>query len=264
MIALAKRLLPDPLYRACREAWYAVQRLRYYKYYLAGLLFDWFHGDYRTEGMVFRIPRDLTTRIHRARFYHDTHEREERLLVKKYIGRDCVVLELGACLGVVSALINRQLADPAAHVAVEANPNLLPVLEENRDLNDCKFSIASGMVSKTSDGTFYLDDCIVVSGPVQESARLIKVPVFSIEDLGARYDLTFDTLFMDIQGGEHALLSEHESVLPQFKLVILELHPHLMGEQKAEECRHMLAQSGLECVEVMGLIEVWRRSGAQA
>ncbi|MEQ8661735.1 MAG: FkbM family methyltransferase [Gammaproteobacteria bacterium] len=210
--------------------------------------------------MTFSIPRNLTTRIHRARFYLDTHEKDERELVKKHLPPESTVLELGACLGVVSAVINRCLSNRHAHVAVEANPQLLPILEENRQRNDCQFEIASGMVSKTSDGTFYIDDCIVVSGPVQESERRIKVPVFSIEDLQTRYGLEFDTLFMDIQGGELALLEEHVGLLPGFKLIILELHPHLMGDQAAERCRAILAESRHNCVEKSGLIEVWQRT----
>lgn len=264
MIAMLKRVMPAPLYTALRESWYAVIRLKYFRYYVYGLLFDIFHGDYRTEGMSFQIPRNLTTRNHRARFLLDTHEKEERVLVKKYIPPNACVIELGACLGVVSGVINRRLSNPGAHVAVEANPNLIPTLTVNRDRNDCKYVIESGMVSKTSDGTFYIDDCIVVSGPVQESARHIKVPVFSIEELMSRTGLKFDTLFMDIQGGELALLEEHEDVLKQLQLVILELHPHLMGEPAAQTCRHLLANAGLKNIETMGLIEVWSRKGARA
>ena len=261
--SIARQFLPAPVYAGLRSLWYRLLNLRFYKYYIAGLKFDLFQGDYRTEGMVFRIPRDMTTRIHRARFYFDTHEREERELVKKYIKGDATVLELGACLGVVSALINRQLDNPSAHVAVEANPNLIPVLQENRDLNQCRFEIASGMVSKSSDGSFYIDDCIVVSGPVQKSARHITVPVFSIEDLSDRYGLRFDTVFMDIQGGERDLLAEHTQVFAEVQLVIIEVHPHLMGEQAAEESRQLLGAAGLECIETMGLIEVWRRPNSR-
>lgn len=260
MITLLKNALPTRLFEMLRDSWYAITELKYYRYYLPGLFFDWFQGDYKTEGMVFHIPKHLTTRIHRARFYYDSHEKEERLLVKKHLPANAIVLELGACLGVVSGLINRTLDDPKAHVAVEANPQLIPVLQENRDLNKCEFAIESGMVSKTSDGSFYITDCIVVSGPVQESERKITVPVFSIEDLVERHNLRFDTLFMDIQGGECALLEEHTEILRQFNLIILELHPHLMGQEATEASRQSMRNAGLSCVDTMGLTEVWKRA----
>jgi FkbM family methyltransferase len=242
-----------------RGIWYKTQSLRFLKYYPAGLAFDLFMRDYKTEGMTFSIPRALTTRIHRARFFLDTHEADERHLARQYIAPDSTVLELGACLGVVSCLINRLLRQPKRHVAVEANPNLIPILEENKARNSCEFIIESGMVSKTSDGTFYLDDCIVVSGPVAESERRITVPVFSIEDLEAKHGLEFDTLFMDIQGGECALLEEHSDFLQRVRTVILELHPHLVGAERVKRTRDLLSASGLRVVEARGLTEVRKR-----
>ena len=248
------------MWRHMRDIWYKAQELRFLRHYPAGLAFDLFMGDYRTEGMTFRIPRTLTTRIHRARFFLDTHEADERRLAKQYISPQSTILELGACLGVVSCVINRMLTDRKRHVAVEANPNLIPVLEENRARNGCDFIIESGMVSRTSDGTFYLDDCLVVSGPVVESARRIVVPVFSVDDLEAKHGLRFDTLFMDIQGGECSLIEENREFLERLRTVVLELHPHLVGAERVEGTRSLLSSAGLSVIEKRGLTEVWQRS----
>jgi FkbM family methyltransferase len=254
-----KSVVPPSVWEPARGLWYKTKNLKYLKYYPAGLAFDLFMRDYRTEGMTFKIPREYTTRIHRARFYLDTHEADERKLAREFIDPAATVLELGACLGVVSCVINRQLRDPARHVAVEANPNLIAVLEENRARNSCKFAIESGMISKTSDGTFYIDDCLVVSGPVVESERKIKVPVFSIEDLERKHGMQFDTLFMDIQGGECALLDEHQEFLQRVRTIILEFHPHLVGAARVAQTRERLKSGGLSVVETRGLTQVWQR-----
>lgn len=259
MTSLKTRLSGSSAYILARDLWYRFLSLRFLRWYWAGLAFDVFCQSYRTEGMSFEIPRHLTTRIHRARFFLDTHEKQERAIVKRYINGNCTVLELGACLGVVSCLINRLIVDPKNHVAVEANPALIPILEANRNRNACAFRVVHGLVSKTSDGEFYLDDCIVVSGPVRQTARHIRVPVTTLHALEQRFELTFDTLFMDIQGGEVEFIEQNLGELRRFHLVILELHPHLLGEQRTARCRSLLAEAGLRLIESDGLVEVWQR-----
>lgn len=254
-----KPFVPAPVWNGLRKLWYAAQRLRHARHYIDGLLFDWFDKEYRTDGLVFTIPKHATRLAHRARFRHDTHERDEREMAKRHIPADATVLELGACLGVVSCVINRLLKDSRRHVAVEPNPQLIGVMEENRRRNGCGFLIEQALVSRSSDGTFYLSDCFVMSSADVALGQRIQVPVLTVEDLEAKHGLSFDTIFMDIQGGEHGFFQENEALLARCRTVILEFHPHLIGAARCQECRDMLVKAGLSQVEQNGLVEAWQR-----
>lgn len=248
--------LPPPLSRTSSAAWRVMRDWRLYR---DGLLFDWLDHEYHTEGMTFEIPRDQTQVPHRARFHTDTHERPERTLARRFIPRDACVLELGACFGVVSAVINRCLDEPTWHVAVEPSPNVLPVLQRNRDRNGCRFIIEQALVSARSDGEFFLDDCPTMSSAHKKSVRRVRVPVVTVDELERKHDLRFDTLMLDIQGGEHEFLHDNEALLRRCRCIVLEQHPHIIGPQKRDECRDVLDRSGLHLAERDGLVEAWTR-----
>ena len=102
---------------------------------LGGFLFDLRGGIFKVDGCRFLIAKDLTTMSYRAEFLSDAYEAEERQLVQEYVKPGDSVLELGACIGVVSCVTNKMLADKSRHVVVEANPFCIPSLYRNRDLN---------------------------------------------------------------------------------------------------------------------------------
>src|SRR5579884_4280578 len=76
-----------------------------------GLLFDLKGGRFRADGCVFEIPRTVTTRAYRSCFLLDDYEVDERQLIPRFVRSDDRVLELGACLGIVSCITNRLLSD---------------------------------------------------------------------------------------------------------------------------------------------------------
>lgn len=255
--------LPDVLWRACRASWYLVRDWREYR---DGVLFDVFHRQYRIGRFRFEVPRAQTRIPHRARFWRDTHELEERKLIERHLPADATVLELGACLGVVSVVLNSRLANPKRHVALEANPQVVPVLTRNRDANGAQFQIEPALLSKASDGTFFVADLITTSSASTEIGKAVKVPLTSIEELEARHGLRFDAVVMDIQGAEHLVLQENPELLSQCRCVIVELHPHIIGEGKCEECRELMKAHGLQLAERYGLVEAWvhpDRAGAE-
>lgn len=259
----AKKSLSTALLESAKRGYYWLRRIRFWRQWWLGLVFDVFHGEYCTEGMRFQVPKWLMRRAHRARFLLDTHERDERDLVKRWLPADAVVLELGACLGVVSCVINRRLTVPAHHVAVEPNPQLQAVLLANRDTNGCAFGISDALVSRSSDGTFYLSEAIVMSSADQATGKPIQVPVTTVEVLEEKYSLRFNAIFMDIQGGELGFMRENPALLARCQCIILEFHPHIIGELACTECRTLMLAAGLAMVEKRGIVEAWacRRSG---
>ena len=206
----------------------------------AGLYFDIFLQRYHTEGMTFDIPKEHTTLAMRGKFTADTYELPERILIKRHVSPTATVLELGGCIGVVSCVINRILAQPRHHVVVEGNPDVIDVLKLNRDSNGCLFHIRHGVVSckrhpKISVG------CAVDSN--QLACTGVEVPALSIEHLEHAHELAFDTLVMDIEGGEYDVLRENADRLPHLTVAIIEFHPTLIGEASTNQLFHLLSQA---------------------
>ncbi|GAA5128537.1 FkbM family methyltransferase [Luteolibacter yonseiensis] len=231
---------------------------------LYGWLWSLTNKTYRTEGLEFGLPFQFMPMGFRSRFFFDCYELPERKLIRRHLAKDDRVLELGACVGVVSCMTNRLLSDPGAHLVVEANPRLIPILESNRATNACKFMIEHCLVSKTMDGTFFLQDFIVSGSANLATGKEVSVPVYSNDDLCAKHDFRPNVLIMDIEGGEIDFVSENEHRLPDFRLLIIEMHPFIVGADRIESCRSALRRMGFALKETEGLVEAWINERATA
>ncbi|WP_165585316.1 FkbM family methyltransferase [Roseococcus sp. SYP-B2431] len=237
------------------DVWLKVQRI-------SGALFDWLGGEYATGGQRFGVPGELTTRCFRGRFPLGLYELPERLLLWRYLRRGATVLELGGCLGVVSCLVNTRLRDPRRHVVVEANPALLPWLEANRARNRARFEIEDGVIGRREgERAFWAGEAIVSGSASFRHAGTQPVPVRGrrLEELEARHGLSFDTLLLDIEGGEAEFLRDHPALLARARLVVVEFHPMFIGEAACAEGRAALATAGLVRRARIGLAEAWTR-----
>lgn len=226
----------------------------------AGRLFDQYVGEYWYRGLRFAVPPELTTLEERGRFLLRRYERPECRLSRKFIPRDATVLELGGCLGVVACMVNRRLADPRRHVVLEPHPLILPLLEANRSRNGCDFTVRQQIIANTNGVTFYLrDPYIAGSSTMRTSDRHVVVPTTTIGKLESETGLSFDTLLVDIEGGEHALFIENESLLGRVRAVIVEMHPHIIGDECCAEIRRLFRNAGLTYRQKAGSVEVWIR-----
>jgi len=225
-------------------------------------VFDVVEGSYRTSGLEFEIPHNLTTRAFRARFFWDFYESQERYLVDRYIQEQDRVLELGGCLGVVACIINRKLADPRQHIVVEANPELIAPLTRNRELNASGFQIEHGIISRSSDGIFFIHEDIL-DGSVNRhgfsKTAGIKVPVKTVDEIESEHHLTFNSIVMDIEGAELAFLKENPGLLSRVDLIIVEFHPAIIGGDACEDGRKILRDSAFLNVETIANTETWVR-----
>lgn len=79
------------------------------------------------------------------------YESIERLLVNRYVPSDTDVIELGGGLGFISCILEQQLVEGRTHVIIEANENLIPVLERTRSHNDASFEIEAAAYAPESE-----------------------------------------------------------------------------------------------------------------
>jgi FkbM family methyltransferase len=224
-----------------------------------GLLFDLSGGRFKADGCVFEIPRDLTTRTYRSCFWSSEYEREERELIRRFILPQDRVLELGACIGIVSCVTNRLLADRTKHLVVEANPLLVPWLERNRNLNQAGFKIENCALSDRAEVTFYIHPKFIVGGTSEQPTdRPVTVRGRGLEELHREFG-PFNAMIMDVEGSEIHALPISEKLLREYRLVIVELHSYAIGEEGVNRCRASLKAAGLRLAGQAGLTEAWVR-----
>lgn len=225
----------------------------------AGWWWDRFGGVYRVGRLRFEIPAEGTTRRFRARFAFGLFEYSERRLVGRWLPQGAVVLELGGGFGVVSGVVNRRLANPQAHVVLEPNPVAAAILRRNRDRNACGFAIVDAFLGDAAQKTFWLKSDIIGFGEAVRRGRRIEAAGVTLAALEARAGLRFDTLILDIEGGEVDALAHVGGDLARFDLVIVELHPGLVGDAACAAVRDRLAAAGLRRVDRIGDTEAWKR-----
>jgi FkbM family methyltransferase len=232
------------------------------KTWLAGAWFTLRGKDrVRLDGAEVLVPYAVTDIRVRGQFQIGAYERRERRYLRDYLDPEASVLELGGCLGVVSCVANKLLRHPEHHVVVEANPDLLQYIENNRAHNDCRFHIEHAMVASQAVNTFYIGPSIGESSNRRKWSKTVTVPGVTVSALEARYGFRFDTLIMDIEGGELVVLRENRDWLRGLKAVFLEIHPHdqILSPEEVAECRSILEEAGLRQVVEDGLIWVFRR-----
>ena len=198
----------------------------------------------------------------RSRFFFDAYEEQERILCAKHLKASDVILELGACLGVVSCACNRLLGDKKKHIVVEANPTLIPWLEKNRSVNQADFIIEHGLLSKSSDGSFRIEKFIVSGSANTTTGKLIHVPVLTLDDVCKKHEIIPSAIVMDIEGGELGFLSENQDWIRdhhQLKTMIIEMHPFILSEEEIKETKDILRNSGFSLTERIDIVEVWKR-----
>jgi FkbM family methyltransferase len=226
---------------------------------IQGAIFDLAGGRFRADGCEFIIPTDITSMSYRACFLKGDYETEERSLIKAFVRPTDSVLELGACLGIVSCVTNKMLADKTRHVVVEGNPFCIPVLHRNREHNQCGFLIENCAVSHQPDATFYLHPIYVVGGTTERKSDMpVRVPTRTLAELDARYG-PFTTLVIDVEGAELKIFSLSREQLSRYRLVIVELHDWAIGADGVARCREILTAAGLKFQQRLGLTEAWRR-----
>ena len=198
---------------------------------IQGFIFDITGGHFNIDGCSLVVPKNLTSVGYRSCFLRGDYEAEERELIRTHLRPEDSVLEMGACIGIVSCVTNKLLKDRKRHVVVEGNPLLISAIHRNRELNGCEFLVEQCAVSDQPEVTFFLHPEYIVSGTSQrETDRPVRVLGRSWRELLARY-----------------------------RLIIVELHAFAIGEEGVEQCRTLLKEAGLEFVQRAGITEAWVR-----
>ena len=204
-----------------------------------------------------------------SQFLHE--KRIERINAGRYEGQeiegalhvvssDDVVLEIGAGIGVVGAVIATN-AKPKTVQSFEANPNLIPVIRDLYRVNDLedRISVRNAVLLTGDDQpatvpfhvkSSYLGSSLVDDGRARE---VVQIETADLATVCA--ELQPSVLIMDIEGGELDLLKGAD--LSGFRAAVLEFHPKVYGVEGMRLCKSLLQDAGFVRVAEKSTRTVW-------
>lgn len=213
------------------------------------------------------VPSIITPKIERP-MRKGRYESGECALLEDILREDDRVLDLGAGVGLVSAIAARTAS--AGHVtAVEANPRLIGLIGETWALNGVtNATLLNAVVSggkRKSKAKFYLRRDFWASSmepdsrPYEDVAEVETIPITRLMK-----ETRSTVICCDIEGGELGLFDEVD--LSGVRQVVVELHPKVYGEEGAARVRAALEKAGLKAVpqKKPSSVVVFAREGAEA
>lgn len=233
---------------------------------LLGLAFLLFRRRFHLSGMQFAVPLKGQSWASLATYWFDDYEAPERAFCDRFIRPSDRVCELGGCLGIVSMTINRRLDQPATHLVIEANPQLIPLLEANRALNHGAYRVQHGAVGDGSALPLDVSQGLLKSMCARgEAPRVEIVPGCTVDTLFAQHG-PFDVLVMDVEGAEEQVLLGEGTAWRGVRLIILEWHPSIIGEDAFHRAQQALRDAGFDCVASQPgdphIVEAWEKKTA--
>ncbi len=208
------------------------------------------------------VLRGLKDEGLRNAFLFGDYEQYERKAVLEYLSPGLPVIELGACLGVVSCITNKRLQHPKRHVVVEANPAVVPFLKRNRSHNHCEFQILNLAIAYGRDSIEYAPTDNFAGNALGETAgaRKIRVPTITLRQIAQRYGFERFTLICDIEGHEREMIEREGETLARADLIVLETHARLIGADANAKLLAQLHGLGFEIVAGDSYVVVMRNT----
>ncbi|MDB2489837.1 FkbM family methyltransferase [Candidatus Pelagibacter bacterium] len=178
-----------------------------------------------------------------------SYEKGEITLMLSKLDPNAIVLELGSSLGVLACIVGKNLADSSKMVCVEANPNLLEDLRNNRDINDLKFQVIHGAASSKNYTVDFNFNGLTLGGSIMRKKWLegdkwgkydsVTLETITPIDIENKTELKFDTLSCDIEGEELKMLPDMIEYFKNYKLLVIEFHD---WAEKSSRYQHSIRQ----------------------
>jgi FkbM family methyltransferase len=196
--------------------------------------------------MVFSIDSPIIKTVEKCGLYFESHEPDERALLNNGPPRDLPVVEFGGGIGVISCVTNRKLAKPENHIVVEANPDLVPLLERNRDLNGCRFRVVhKALAYDAAEVRFNYHWSLFGGGLDSPSEKSVSVPSTSLKAIADAAGFDKFSVICDVEGAEAALVErEIDTLRERVRFLLVEIHPDIIKDEGASRLLQRLLDAG--------------------
>jgi FkbM family methyltransferase len=213
------------------------------------------------DGCTFNVEKMPNSPMKLA-LLRDEYEEFERRAVLQYVRPEFPVVELGGCIGVVSCVTNRILLNPKMHVVVEPSPSVIPLLQDNRDLNHCEFEILNRAIAYDRPSVTFAETADYWGNALKSDVgkEMVTVSTTCLGDILAERGFQTFTLICDIEGHEYDLIQREGEALQRADTIILETHARMIGVAKTQSLLSGMRELGFHMVEEGSLVVVLRRS----
>ncbi len=217
-------------------------------------------GKIRIENLVIDTNSRVIPTKNKSQFIQNRFEAPERKSIKQFLDPSSPVIELGGSLGVVACMTNRLLDDPTQHIVIEAHPEMARLLKINKARNDCKFTIVEKAIAY-DQATIGFQEEGFSSRVDQSSPNSVNVPTTPLAVIVQEAGFEHFTLICDIEGAENNLLErEPELLRASVTLIVIELHPIIVGEEKFKWSLEQFKRLGFEQIHQESTVYVFRNN----
>ena len=203
-----------------------------------------------------KIPTNIQTSVRYALARGRPYEEIEAKMIINHLPLDTNVIELGGCLGIISALIRHRIGANAHHHIVEANPDLTEICFSNATNTSTKkntsIEVAAVDYSNKKYVNFVFGHHMHVGRVSKGQEKGIPTRTTTLSKLVARIPKGPFALICDIEGAEEHLFEIEGSILSNISLLILETHPYMYSDGTNTQ------KKMLDCIASFGLKEIDR------
>jgi FkbM family methyltransferase len=207
------------------------------------------------HGIPVKIPSNIQTSVRYAFARGRPYEETEAKMIINHLQLDTNVIELGGCLGVISALIRHRIGSTAHHLIVEANPDLTKICLSNATNTTTKNTniiVAAVDYSNKKYVNFVFGHHMHVGRVSKEQEKGISTQTTTLSELVKKIPKGPFALICDIEGAEEHLFAREDSLISNISLLILETHPYMYSDGKNTQ------KKMLDCIASFGLQEIDR------
>jgi len=188
------------------------------------------------HGNRMSVDNPAVTQLDKGLMVYGLFEAEELEAVRRYLDPALPVIEFGGFIGCLACAANKLLDDPARHIVVEANPQVIPKLETNRNSNDCQFVVLHGCIAYGADHVYLYQSG--VSSSVESANHKgdpVEVPTATLSSVVQQYDTPVFSLICDIEGAEVDLVREEAALIEKSAhTIIIEIHSNMIGSDRVD------------------------------
>ena len=189
-----------------------------------------------------KVPRQV-----RSLLFKEIYEAHECDLVERVVCQGDRVLEIGTGIGLVS-LVATRLCGEGNVLSCEANLDLESIIRENYRLNGWTPDLT--MHAVTSDGRdlpFFRNSNIFSSSTFDRGLECDEIIVESLAINDLIDEHRPSVVVMDVEGSEVEILAAAD--LSRVRTIIVEMHPHVVGEDKITKIVGDVEMKGFRLVD---------------
>ena len=180
----------------------------------------------KIDDLQFNIPDG-----NRAYSSYEEELREGLSELRERMPKNLSVIELGGGIGILSCFLNRKLDNPKKQIVVEANPDLIDIIEQNKKINECSFTVLNKVLSYKENPVFFIDKSFVASsekrGASPTNLKKVLVAPIRLKDIVKEKSV----LVSDIEGNDIEIIKNEMNVLKKYiVLTLIEFHPRITGK----------------------------------